>query len=273
MLDAFHKEFRYRISIFVFIFYTCWWIILYFAQTTDTTFSELFSDTYGITALIGCFIGIGVGVRWGGWKSKMGRAVLAFACGLAAQAFGQFMYTFYFLTKGIEAAYPSLGDIGYFGSIPLYIYGAVVLADAAGIKFSLKKMHNALFAVVLPLGLLAASYYSFLVGYEFDFNQPIRVFLDFAYPLGQAIYISIALVTCVLSQRILGGVMRKKILFILIALILQYAADYLFLYQQIQETWVAGGVNDYLYLVSYFVMTMALFNIRISDVRSKLVTE
>lgn len=273
MLDAFHKEFRYRISIFVFLFYTCWWFILQFAQTTDTTFSELFSDTYGITALIGCFIGMGVGVRWGGRKSKMGRSVLAFAGGLALQAFGQFVYTFYFLTQGIEAAYPSIGDIGYFGSIPFYIYGAVVLADASGIKFSLQKMHNALFAVLLPLGLLAASYYSFLVGYEFDFSEPIRVFLDFAYPLGQAIYISIALVTFLLSRKILGGIMRRKILFILVALVLQYAADYLFLYQQIHETWVAGGVNDYLYLVSYFMMTMALFNIRISDVRAKLVTD
>ena len=273
MLDAFQKEFRYRIAIFVFLFYTAWWVILFVAQTSDPTFSELFSDTYGITALIGCFIGLGVSARWGGLKSKMGRAVGAFALGLAAQAFGQFIYTFYFLTQGIEAAYPSLGDVGYFGSIPLYIYGVMLLASASGIRFSLKKMHNALFAIVIPLVLLAASYYSFLQGYEFDFEEPIRVFLDFAYPLGQAIYISLALVTLVVSRKILGGVMRRKIFFILIALVLQYSADYLFLYQQIQETWVAGGVSDYLYLVSYFVMTMALFNIRISDVRAKLVTD
>ena len=109
------------------------------------------------------------------------------------------MYTFYFLTKGIEAAYPSLGDIGYFGSIPLYIYGAVVLADAAGIN-SLKKMHNALFAIVLPLGLLAASYYSFLVGYEIDFNEPVRVFLDFAYPLDKNLYFNCACDICFITK-------------------------------------------------------------------------
>lgn len=271
MIDTFHKEFRYRIAIFIFVFYTVWWFILQFAHPTDTTFSELFSDTYGITALIGALIGGGVAVRWGGWKSKMGRAAFMFACGLAAQAFGQFVYTFYFLTQGIEAAYPSLGDLGYFGSIPFYIYGVILLSQASGIGFSLKKMHNALFAILLPLGLLVASYYSFLIGYEFDFSQPIRVFLDFAYPLGQAIYISLALVTLVLSYRILGGIMRGKIFFILIALVLQYFADYLFLYQQMHESWVGGGISDYIYLVSYFVMTMALFNIRIADVRAKLV--
>jgi hypothetical protein len=52
--------------------------------------------------------------------------------------------------------------------------------------------------------------------------------------------------------------MRPKILLILFGLLAQYAADFTFLYQNHHGTWKAGGVNDYMYLISYFIMTIAL---------------
>lgn len=272
MFETLKTELRLRMSIAVFVFYSAWWIILQINGLREGVFNDLFSDTYGVTALIGFLIGIFVSHKWGGWSSKMGRSIMMFSLGLGLQAFGQATYTFFFLTQGIELPYPSVGDIGYFGSIFFYIYGMILLAEASGINFSLRRMRNQAIAIILPLIVLAYSYMNFLNGYVFDWSQPLVIILDFGYPLGQAIYVSLALMTYLLSQNMLGGLMRRKIFLILIALVVQYAADYIFLFQVYNDTWYPAGINDLTYLVAYFLMTMALFNLRMSEVRTKLVS-
>ncbi len=118
--------------------------------------------------------------------------------------------------------------------------------------------------------LLAYSYWVFLKGYEFDWSAPLKIFLEFGYPLGQAIYVSLAILTLFLTRGVLGGVMKNRVLFVLFALLMQYLADYTFLYQASQETWAAGGINDYMYLASYFIMALALLQFRISRIKAKL---
>ena len=168
------------------------------------------------------------------------------------------MYAFYIYVQKIEVPYPSLGDIGYFGSVILYIYGASLLLRATGAKFSLKSMGNKLLALILPFALLAVSYLIFLRGYEFDWSSPVTVLLDFGYPLLQATYLAIALLTFMLSRKYLGGIMRLVILFVLISLTFQYIADFTFLYQVKNETWAPGGINDLIYLISYALMSLSL---------------
>jgi hypothetical protein len=121
-------------------------------------------------------------------------------------------------------------------------------------------MKGKLIALLLPAAVLVTSYFVFLSNYEFDFSQPLTVFLDFGYPLGQAIYLSIALLAYLFSRKWLGGILKNKILLVIAAFFLQYAADFNFLYQVVNETWVNGGYGDYLYLFSYFVMGLALVN-------------
>ncbi|MFH1170724.1 MAG: hypothetical protein V1704_04165 [Candidatus Vogelbacteria bacterium] len=177
--------------------------------------------------------------------------------GLLAQSFGQSVFSFYFYT-GAELPYPSLADLGFFGSIPLYIYGVILLGRASGIKVSLKSYAKQIVAFIIPLLMLGVSYYIFLKDYEFDWSQPIKTFLDFGYPLGQAFYVSIAILVFILSRKILGGIMKIPILIFLIALVSQYLSDYLFLYQSNNGTFVGGGSVDYMYLVSYFLMALSL---------------
>ena len=55
--------------------------------------------------------------------------------------------------------------------------------------------------------------------------------------------------------------MKKPILFLIFALIFQFISDFTFLYQSNQGSWYVGGLNDYMYLLSYFLMTIALINI------------
>jgi hypothetical protein len=58
--------------------------------------------------------------------------------------------------------------------------------------------------------------------------------------------------------------MRSPTLLFLIALIAQYCADYAFLYQSISGTFVGGGIVDYIYLTSYFLMAISLIQLGVA---------
>lgn len=263
MAETIKKEWQAKAALIIFFILTVWWVVSPSFQGPESKrFFGDFPSIYAVMALLGGIWGIAIARKWGGIKSVMGKAVIMFSLGLLSQVFGQLAYAYLSFYKHIEVPYPSIGDIGYFGSIPLYIYGILLLAKASGAKIKLQSFTHKIQAVLVPLGMLAIAYLFFLQGYEFDWTNPIKIFLDFGYPMGQAIYISIAFLTFLLSRNILGGIMRDKIFFILFALFIQFLSDYTFLYQSSRGTWHVGEINDYMYLVAYFFMTLGLLQLK-----------
>ncbi len=259
LIETIKKEWQAKLTLAIFVFLTFWWLLVQQKTSSSDLNHNYFSDSYGIIALWGGLWGLYISIGWGGFRSLVGRTIIYFSIGLLLQEFGQIAYTYYYLYQHIAVPYPSIGDIGYFGSIPFYILGVFTLAKASGVALTLKSIVSKLQVVFIPLITLIISYLYFLKNYSFDFSQPLTIFLDFGYPLGQSIYISLALLTFLLSRKLLGGIMKGRILFFLLALISQYLADFMFLYQANNKDWIAGGLNDYLYMLSYFLMTMALF--------------
>ncbi len=268
-LNNFRKKTLLIIVLTLFIGLSIWWIYINFLFPKVTgNDKQLFAAFYQILALFGAIAGFWMANRWGGYKSLLGKSLVFFSSGLLLQSFGQSVYSYYIFFQKIEIPYPSVGDIGYFGSIIAYISGVVYLSKVAGFHFSLKLLQNKIHSVIIPLVILIISYLFFLKGYEFDWTNKLKIFLDFGYPLGQAIYVSIAILTLVVSRNMLGGVMKKPILLLIFALVVQYLSDFMFLYQANAGTWSAGGFNDYLYCISYFLMAVAL--IYIGDMFNKI---
>ncbi len=268
MWETIRGQWQASVTLAAFIILTIFWIFLQVIIPNEKDIHKFFGAVYGVIALWGAIWGVGISLKWGGIKSVMGRAILMFSLGLFAQEFGQVVLSFYDYYLHIEGSYPSLGDVGYFGSIPLYIYGIVLLAQASGVKIALRSFTKQIQALIIPIAMLILGYSLFLKGYKLDWSNPIKVYLDFGYPLGEAIYISIAIVTYLLSRSVLGGIMRSKILFILFALCVQFLSDYTFLYQSSKGTWHVGQINDYMYLVAYFLMSLGLM--QLGTVVSKL---
>lgn len=249
---------RYVIVCAVFILLSAWWLFLRTKTEATDNELELFSGAYGVMALFGAFLGLKASKRWGGYKSLIGKSVLLYSLGLFAQEFGQLAYSFYTQVFNEEVPYPSIGDLGYFGSVILYTAATYFLVKAVSSKQSLSSSTSKILAFLIPVLLLGFSYFEFLKQYEVDWSNPLVVILDFGYPLGQAVYISLAILVYLFSRKYLGGKMRPVVLFLILALFVQYIADFMFLYQVNNETWTTAGVNDFVYLVSYFVMSIAL---------------
>lgn len=246
----------------LFVVITGWWLTVN-PLVADALVDKknIWSSSYEFISIFGGICGLFITKHWGGRKSILGRAVLAFSIGLFLQSFGQVVYNFYTLVEKIQAPYPSLGDIGYFGSIFAYLYGVICLARYTGVNISFKSLANKILVFIIPIGLLALSYFTFLKDYQFDWTNPVKVFLDFGYPLGQAFYVSIALLVLILSRKFLGGILKKPVLLLVFALVIQYVSDSNFLFQANNGNWYAGSIGDFLYAVSYFAMTVAIIYI------------
>lgn len=258
----------YKIAIIIFSFFTLWWLsahFLYPFRIIDSNIYNLliqyYGSTYGILALYGSVIGFYASSKWGGFHSLVGRAIIFLSMGLLAQFLGQLFYTYYVYVLHIEVPYPSIGDVAYFGSIPLYILGTFLFAKASGFYIGLRSFTNKIHAVIIPFFMLITSYFFFLQDYQFDWNNPLTIFFDFGYPLGQATYLSFAILAYLLSRNTLGGLMKKKVVIVIIALALQYLADYTFLFQVSRGVWTAGGINELMYLLAYFAMTIGLLQL------------
>jgi hypothetical protein len=250
--------------LFLFAFLSIWRLLL--IPFISASNAELWNSNwlsfwwggfYQIISIVGGFLGLMVAKHWGGFKSILGRAIYFISFGLLLQAFGQSVATYY-IHVNIQGLYPSIADVGFFGSVLMYICGIYFLAKATKANVSLKSFSGKTQIVVIPLILLIASYLVFLRGYEFDWTNKLKIFLDFGYPFGQALYVSLAILTLSLSRKFLGGIMKAPIVFILCAFLFQYLSDYSFLYLSSKNAYIAGGFVDVMYMISYFLMSIAI---------------
>jgi len=242
----------------IFLGFVIWWASFQHVVDKQGLVTQWFSGTYGVVALIGSVIGFLAAKKWGGFKTVLGKALIFFSLGLLAQEAGQLIYAYYVDAAKIQIPYPSFGDIAYFGSVLLFITAALYLAKAAGAKFSLKHNGYKAIAILVPIILLTTSYGVLLHQHQYDFSKPVTVFLDFGYPMGEAVYISIAITAYLLSRKLLGGVMKSGIILVIAALFIQYISDSTFIYQSSRGTYLSGKYDDLLYLIAYFMMTTAM---------------
>ncbi|HWA32131.1 MAG TPA: hypothetical protein VG694_01640 [Candidatus Paceibacterota bacterium] len=259
------KKPNYKVLVALYVLIAAWFFYLHLFLNFDLDSTQhslkIWAATYQVIALLGGIVGLMVSRRWGGHRSVIGKAVMFLSIGLLLQVFGQSFDSYLNVLKNVEIPYPSLGDVGFFGSVIAYIVGTAYMLRAIGFRFSFKSLKGKLIAIVIPLAVLIVSYMFFLKGYEFDWSNPLKVFLDFGYPFGQAIYVSLAILAFLVSRNYLGGMMKRPMLFLILSLFVQYACDFTFLYQANAGNWYAGGINDFMYFTSYLVMSVSLIRI------------
>lgn len=251
---------KYIITVLLFLVITLWFAYIHIYINSDFNARQLWGASYQIIALFGGVAGFFVAKKWGGYKSLIGKSIVFLSFSLLFQSFGQSVSSYYTFIEKINLPYPSIGDIGFFGSAICYIISAWLLMKASGLRFSLKSIKGKSLAIVVPICLIAFSYFFFLRTYQFDWSQPIKVFLDFGYPLGDTLYVSLAVIAFIVCHNFLGGLMKRPIKFLICALLFQFIADFAFLYQNQFGAWNVAGWNDYLFCFSYFLMTISILD-------------
>lgn len=248
-----------KIAILFFLVITAWWIKLYVSSAEGTIENYLFNLSYIVFNLIGGISGLVIAKnKWGGFSSSIGKGLSFLSLGLLGQGFGLIVWTYYNIIAKIEIPYPSLADIGYFSLIPFYTLAMFNFAHASGAKFGLKTLSGKLSVFFIPISVLLLCYFFFLRDVGINLSDPLKTFLDIAYPAGEAIAVTLGLLTLSLSRNILGGKMKHKVELIIFALIFQFITEFLFLYTSGIGTYYNASFVDLMYGTSYFLMTLAI---------------
>lgn len=249
-----------KITLAIFGLLTIFWIVLQM-KLLPWKLADIFSSTYFIIPLWGALWAILRADKWRGIKSIMGKTMLFFSFGLLCQVIGQISYAVSVHIFHIQIPYPSLGDLGYFGSTLFYLYGVFLLFKVAGIKFKAGLVIKHILVSIISFMCLLIGAYIFLQSYIFQFSDMLKLFLDIWYPVIGIVNFYIVLLLYLELKANKKNILKNKVVFFVFALLIQFLSDSVFIYQANLETWTGGQVNDYMYLLGYLFMTLAILKL------------
>lgn len=257
-----------------YVIFIAWFALIYLTGATNDRIN-LYSNAYGIIPLLSGFYGLFLAQRWGGLESSTGKALSFLSLGLITWGIGMAIWLYYNIILGIAVPYPSFADAAFIISWPLWGIGAAFLSTTTGARFGARgKGRVMLFAI--PLAVIAFSYY-FLVtvarqGIISTYEDGLKTFFDLAYPIGDVVILSVALLIIGLSYKYFGGMYKAAIYLILGAFVVNYFADFTFSYTTSLGTYYNGSLADILFATAMFVfgVGIALFDPRTAPNRSMM---
>lgn len=246
--------------------YLVWWAGINFLDWPNR---DNYSDSYSLVALSAGIAGLLAAKQWGMFKSRFGAAIGYISAGLLLQFLGHLIYAIYFRVGHVELAYPSIGDIPFLFTGVAYALGLYnLLRVIVGRGKIFQPVYVLVVSLLSTLFLSALVYVSFLHFGIHDSRGTIYSLLNIAYPTIQAVYFLLGVVALLQAKRMAGGKMFSAVLVLVLALLVQYAADFSFLYQDYHDTWQAAGSNDLIYVIAYGMMAFSL--LRIENVRASI---
>lgn len=226
-----------------------------------------------VLPLIGGLIGIYNSIRWGGWKSSVGRSLLCMSLGLITWSGGMVIWNYYLFFTTISVPYPSFADVSFMLSWPLWTIGAIFLSIAAGANLGIKNLKGKVFLLIIPIIISAFSYYFLVVlarqGMVSTYDNILKTFFDLAYPIGDVVILTIAALVFGLSYKYLGGKYRIAIYFILAGFMMNYFADFTFSYTTTLGTYYNGSLSDILFVTAMALLSVGVAGFVLPDYKNK----
>jgi hypothetical protein len=240
------------------------WVGLLVMKHKSGNWNYLYSFLFGLIPLFGGLIGMLKARLWGGLKSAVGKAVFFISFGLLLWGLGEAIWSYYNFFRHVPAPYPSLADIGFGPSIFFWILGTAFLSIATGAMFALKRSHKAkLFAIVLPLLLLIPSYYVQVKLARGGALVPkgetvLKTILDIAYPFGDFLALTFAVIVYGLSYKMFGGLYKRAVIYILLGLLVMYIGDSVFSYTTTKGTYYNADWGDLVLAAGLTLLTTGI---------------
>jgi hypothetical protein len=239
------------------------WFALFITHTDGGFYNYLYSFLFGLIPLFGGIVAIFRAHIWGGLKSSVGRAVLFIGIGIFLWGYGETIWSYYNFFLNVAAPYPSWADLGFAPSIFFYGLGISFLSAATGAKFAWRNPTARHFAILAPIFIAVLSYYVLVVVARGDVlvppgETPLKAVLDIAYPLGDFIGLTLAVVLSSLSFKYLGGRYKTDIFALLLGLGVMFIADSVFSYTTTVNTYYNADFGDLLLTLGVFFLTFGV---------------
>lgn len=258
-----YSSFLLGFTVLIFIY----WIGIQSSKITDLPINLLYSFSTAVLAFAGGVFGLLISKHWGGGKSAVGRAILLMSMGTISWSLGNFVWSFYNFVLHQNMPYPSLADIGYVLAVPMWAIGVYYLSQATGVKFSLRRLRGRVLLIVLPIVAAIFSYYFlFVIARNSSIEVKdglLKIFLDFYYPIGDWVILTMSFLLFGLSLKYLGGKFRLPVFITIIGFIIMFMADFSFSYTTTVGTYYNGNLADLLFALAMFVISIGITSFEI----------
>jgi|SRR3989344_1179315 len=249
--------------IIIYLITVIFWLVLTLKTGHSTSRAGYYFQLFlFIVPLVGSFIGFINARLWGGFRSAVGRAITFLSLGTLTWAIGMLIWNYYIFIAKIEIPYPSLADVAFILSWPLWTVGFIELSKATGVKFALKRKRGKALFFIIPLAVTLVSYYLLIVvgrGGVIDWSSGgLKLFFDLFYPIGDVVILTVALMLFGLSYNFLGGKYKIAVWLLIIAFIANYFSDFIFSYTTTKETYFNGHFVDFLFATTMFILSLGL---------------
>ncbi len=260
------KSARVKLLALYFVGVVAYWIVNeVFNYKNPNGLTYWYQFVFGLIPLIGGVAGLTTVARsWGGFKSYLGRALSFLSLGLITWGIGQMFWSYFTISQISEVPYPSLADVGYVVSWPLWAIGMINLSKSTGVKFGLRQIRGKIALFIIPIIALASSYWLlFRVARDGMIDTgggTWKLFFDLAYPMGDVVILTLALLVFGLSFNYLGGKFKWSIRFIIAGFILNYFTDFTFSYTTTKGTYYNGHWVDLMFPTVMFLLALGILS-------------
>ncbi len=192
----------------------------------------------------------------------MGKSIFFLSGGLLTWGIGTLIFAYYNLVQAVAVPYPSLADVSYIVSWPLWCMGIFYLSKATGAKFGLRSRFGKYILFLIPIIAIVISYYLLVVvargGVLSSFDGYLKLFFDLAYPIGDVLILTIAVLVFGLSYSYFGGKYKIGIYMVLFGFIVNYFADFFFSYTTSLERYYVANWVDLIFTVAMFALSFGI---------------
>lgn len=213
--------------------------------------------------IIGAVIGLTVARAWGGFKSKLGRAIAFYALGTMAWGLGVVGWLIYIYVLGeVEVPYPSPADFVYMFAQVMWYAGSLTVAGVIGAQYGIRSQYGWLKLAVGSVGAVALSYLLLIIvardGSIETEGFTLQTFFDFYYPIATALSLTLVSVVYILSRKFLGGIYRKAMIILFVGFVFQFFGDFLYTLTTNNETYHNGHWADMLFTTAMMLLSFGI---------------
>jgi hypothetical protein len=217
-----------------------------------------------VIPLLAGIIGLFKSAGWGGFKSRVGTAVLLCSMALMLFGIGMTIWTS-MIVAGMTLPYPSYADYIIVACMACWIVGLLVLGSVIGMTDDLRRFRGRVKAALI-LGLsLGIGYVVQVVVTGKDIPTYLQAssygVFDVIYNFLNLIIIAIVAVAYVLSKRYLGGRYKSAILWIFGGMVVHYFGVIYFMHAVNTMTYFNGHLADLCYLVGLSLEGLGVISI------------
>lgn len=246
------------ISIIFFLVLLLWWAFLQYLGITNSPLNYLFALFYGILPLLGGFYTLIKSIKL---KDSINKTVFYLSLGLIAWGVGEIIWSYYNFILNIEVPYPSVADLAYILSYPLWFVALIYLAKSVGLELSLKSRFIKTIFFVFSFVIVLVAVYLVLFRGSLDYTNLsgdyTKLFFDISYPVWDVILLVLALIINVLSLGTIRGKLSAAVTIITVSLMFYFLADLGFTYQSTVNTFFNGNYIDLFYMITVSLITIA----------------